>query len=256
MNMTININVRLVVRILSCFALGLLFAGVISHSLTYDFNWSPELNRWFNVNKEKNFPTAFSVGQLLFCSFLLLVIAVYKHTQQDRFMRYWYGLSLLLSALATDELLVLHERMSGVIQQILPVGGIFHYAWIIAGMVFLSLVAFVYWRFLMHLPRVYRRGFVISAMVFVLGAIGMEMISGYYMDSYQQWNPNIWLGLTTVEEGLEMFGVIIFIHTLLNYIQEFVGQVTFCMAPSTKESQRKSAIKRTAMASISKPKMR
>jgi len=231
MDFTINIRTRFIVKSLAYFAIGLLLAGVISHSLKYDFDRLPALYRWLNTDGEKNFPAAFSSGLLSICSVLTLLIAVHKSLIKDRFTLYWGGLSLLFAALAADEWLSFHEQMSDVIRPLLPVSGIFHFAWILAGMAFLAVVGLIYWRFLINLPPRYRRWFVLSAVVFVTGAIGMEMLGGYYADTHQQWNRNIWLGLTTVEEGLEMFGVIIFIRALLSYIQDFVGEVTLCLNP-------------------------
>ncbi|MGD1898195.1 MAG: hypothetical protein ACFB16_14720 [Phormidesmis sp.] len=251
MNFTINIRDHLIIKTLCGFALGFLLAGIIGHIVQYGLDMSPFLYRWFNTDGEKNFPAAFSCGLLLSSSALLWVITAYKRAVRDRFTPYWGGLAILFGALAMDEWLSFHEKLSDVIRPWLPATGIFHFAWIVAGMTFLAIIALVYWRFLMHLDRSCRQGFLTAASIFIVGAIGMEMLSGYYVDTHQQWNYHIWLGLTTIEEGLEMFGVIVFIRTLLTYIQTCVGDITVCVGPSTKEKVLSPATKAVATTSRS-----
>lgn len=227
--LTISVLPSRLARYLVWFAIGLLAAGVISHSLKYDLDRLPNLHRWFNTDGEKNFPAAFSAGLLLLSGVLSGAIAAYKLNYQEAFRRYWVGLSITFSFLAADEWLSFHEKLSDIILPLLPVTGIFHFAWIIAGLVFVTVFGLVYFRFMLHLPRYYRQRFFVAAGIFLAGAIGMEMVSGYYADTHQEWNRGIWLGLTTLEEGLEMLGLVLCVRTLLAYIQEFVGRISFCV---------------------------
>ncbi|MEL7521373.1 MAG: hypothetical protein AAGJ80_07105 [Cyanobacteria bacterium J06553_1] len=223
MDVTISIQTRKIALRLSYFAIGFLLAGVVSHSIKYDVNALPDLYRWFGTDGEKNLPAAFSCGLLLVASTLLGVITVNKRENCDRFTLHWGSLSLIFSLLALDEWMSFHERLTDVVKTVVPAVGIFHFAWIIIGMAFSLLIGLLYRQFLKQLPHPYRRLFLIAAGLFLLGAIGMEMLSGHYVENHQQWNRNSWLALTTIEEGLEMFGMIVFIHTLLRYISTFIG---------------------------------
>ena len=59
--------------------------------------------------------------------------------------------------------------------------------------------------------------FLISGSIFVLGAIGFELLGGRQADLYGT-NNVLYSIITTSEELLEMLGIAIFIYTLLTYI--------------------------------------
>ncbi len=231
MGFTVKVSSRKIVAGLGYFALGFLLAGVLSHSLTYGFGLAPGLFRWFNTDGEKNFPAMFSCLLLLLSSALLLLITGAKRSANQPLILHWGGLTVLFSLLAADEWLSFHEKIGGAIQAVLPTGSIFHFAWIIVGLALVATVGLAYSGFLARLPGRYRRLFLTAAAIYILGAIGMEMVGGYYAEHHQQWSRAIWLTLTTIEEGLEMFGILTFIYALLSYIREFVGELKVSVLP-------------------------
>lgn len=237
MGLTINLQSRKIVIILGCFALGFLLSSTVSHILKYGFGQVPGLFRWFNIDGEKNFPAAFSAALLLFCAALLLLIAGFKHAIHSREAHHWAGLGMIFLLLASDEWLSFHEKLGSAIQDWLPRNSVFHFAWIAAGAVFVIAVGLAYWKFLLRLPKRYCRLFLMAAGIFITGAIGMEIAAGFYAVNHQQWSRTVWLLLTTVEEGLEMAGVLTFIYALLTYIQEFIGELRIRIASSASLAQ-------------------
>jgi hypothetical protein len=71
----------------------------------------------------------------------------------------------------------------------------------------------------MHLPRKTRRSLILAAVIYVSGALSLEMLSG----SLVKWHgtrKNIPVAvLSTLEELLEMIGVVVLIAALLAYIE-------------------------------------
>ena len=65
-------------------------------------------------------------------------------------------------------------------------------------------------------------------MIYIAGALGMETIGGYIADK-QGYNTVYGLA-SSVEELLEMFGVVIFINALLSYLQLQTSQVSFSLS--------------------------
>lgn len=62
------------------------------------------------------------------------------------------------------------------------------------------------------------RGLLLAAALYVGGAIGLEMASGYYI-SRTGMNHNLTVALlATVEEFLEMSGVVVLIHAILSHL--------------------------------------
>jgi hypothetical protein len=79
------------------------------------------------------------------------------------------------------------------------------------------IVALSYLKFFFNLPPRTRIQFFTAAAVFVGGAIGVEILGGYYAKSHGEGNFQFSM-FSTVEEGLEMAGVIVLINALLNYL--------------------------------------
>lgn len=85
--------------------------------------------------------------------------------------------------------------------------------------VLVCLLSFV--RFLAALPARIRRLILIAGTVYVGSALGVEMLDGYYAQMYS--NDNMMYSiLTTIEESMEMLGIIIFIYALLSYIGSYM----------------------------------
>jgi hypothetical protein len=59
--------------------------------------------------------------------------------------------------------------------------------------------------------------FFVSGSLFVLGAIGFELIGGQHADMYGTNNITYEI-ITTCEELLEMLGIALFIYTLLSFM--------------------------------------
>ncbi|MGA1199095.1 MAG: hypothetical protein ACO36I_21595, partial [Candidatus Latescibacterota bacterium] len=76
--------------------------------------------------------------------------------------------------------------------------------------------------------------FVISGAIFVGGAVGVEMSTDWYEDAdlLNTLAYNLW---TAVEEGMEMGSIVLFIHALLQYInQEQNAYVSLNVAEQSK----------------------
>lgn len=205
-------------------ALGLLLAHVWSHvSLAEGSTWEKLLD----LNNEKNFATGFSASLLLSCSGLLGLIAwQYQTTKvtishKTRFLPYWWALSLVFLGMAGDEWLLMHERINNFLDDDvqLQTSGFFYYDWVIVGLIFVAAIALIYARFLKHLPTQTRRQFLLAGSIYVAGVLGMEMISGYYIDLYGRGNRAVLAVLHGIEEVTEMVGLIVFIWALLTYYQ-------------------------------------
>ena len=171
----------------------------------------------FNVDEENNIPTYFATVLLLLSASLLALIASAKAKTGDSFTRHWMVLSGIFLFLSIDEAASLHERLMSPIRDLLGVGGWLRFAWVIPGMIFVAVFALSYLKFLFHLPKRPRLLFVLAGCLYVDGAIGLEMIGGHHAEFYRVKSFTYGV-ITTIEEGLEMSGIIVFIYALLVYI--------------------------------------
>ena len=170
-----------------------------------------------NLDEEANVPTFYATASLLLCSGLLWLVASWKRTEGDRFVRHWLVLSTIFLLMALDEFIQFHELLSGPINSSVELGAWFHNAWVIPGILVLGVIGVTYARFLFALPRRSRILIVASAATFVCGVIGMEIISGYYSDRNGEANFT-YAALTNIEETFEMIGIALLIYALMDYL--------------------------------------
>lgn len=89
-------------------------------------------------------------------------------------------------------------------------------AWVIPYGIFAVLVLAAYARFLLHLPPRSRWLMLAAGACYVVSSIGLEMVDAEYDNLFENVDP-IDVALYTVEELLEMSGIILFIYALLSY---------------------------------------
>lgn len=167
--------------------------------------WS--LRQLFDVDEEDCIPTWYSASALLLASFLLYLVCRRKRVDGDRWLRYWYGLSLGFAFLSLDEIAGFHETLNSAVE----------YSWAIPGGIVAAIVGLLYLRFLWNLPARTRWLFMVSGAVFLGGAVGVEISTDWYADEdlLDTLAYNLW---TAVEEGMEMGSVVLFIHAVLGYM--------------------------------------
>lgn len=225
MKFIIPISPKRVAFSLSIWVLFFAVAGVTVQVLRYGFNYRQRWISLFNLDTEINYPSWYSSFTLLFCGILLGIIAAAQKKQGDRYFRHWKVLSWIFVLFSLDEILSLHEILIvDDLRKALNLGGFFYFIWVIPGAIFVLLTALAYLKFLLHLPRKTRELFLLAGSIYVGGALGMEMVCGYYADAVGQ--RNLIYGLmVSVEEILEMIGVIVFIYALLSYIGSYLEDI-------------------------------
>ncbi len=172
----------------------------------------------FNVNVEQNIPTLYSWSALLFCAALLAVIARVKKSVSDRYVNYWGVLAVIFAYLSLDEALSIHEKFIDPVRASLNTSGFLYYAWVIPGAIFAIAVFLGFLKFINALPPKTKRLFLAAGAVFIGGAIGMELLAGVHDEVYT-YNNFFASVLTSIEEFMEMMGIVIFIYALLSYIR-------------------------------------
>ncbi|MBD0259893.1 MAG: hypothetical protein ICV83_29590 [Cytophagales bacterium] len=184
-----------------------------------------KLFAFFDLNKEANVPTFFNSFLLLFAALLLFVVAWQDSHRPPAAYRakYWRFLGACFLLLSVDEAVEFHEWV-GIMMKIVfayNFTGIFYYAWTIP-YALLLLGGFLFIKnFLFGLPGPVRNRFIVAGIMFVGGAIGLEMLEAQHADatgSLADPQTLYFAALYSLEEVLEMSAVILFIHTLLGYL--------------------------------------
>lgn len=175
------------------------------------------LARLFHLDGEGNAPAWFSSMALLVAASLLGVVAHACRQAQAPYARHWTGLALVFFALSLDEAASIHEISVQPLREALHAGGVLYFAWVVPATVFVAAMALAYLRFIRDLPAPTRRGVLVAAILYVGGALGMELPGGWIAEA-QGSNTLLYHLVITVEELLEMAGVIVFIRVLASHI--------------------------------------
>jgi len=185
-----------------------------------------DYSRFLDFDTENNLPSFYSAMAIEFCAILLLIIYLHSKNTNSKEAGYWLGLAIIFAFLGFDETAQIHEIVSDFFTLIVDASGVLYFPWVLPYGLATGLVALIYWPWLRRLPRVSRNGFVIAGGVFVSGAIGIEMVSASVADVYSvsDWRYTIFY---TVEETLEMSGIVLFIRALVRHMTQHIHQVTF-----------------------------
>jgi hypothetical protein len=168
----------------------------------------------FFLDGEGNVPAIFSTWLFLLNAVIFLIVWKAACLSGDSH-KIWLFLSSVFVFLALDESISIHERLIDPLRQALGATGIFYYAWIIpygVGVVLLAIIAIpVFWR----MQKRIRFWFGLSAATYLVATIGLEMISGKYLVMMNEQKDIVWIFMVTLEESLEMVGLIILVYAQL-----------------------------------------
>lgn len=178
-----------------------------------------------DLDGEGNTPAFFS-SFILFCSAILfLIIGKLQEERKDRFTSYWKSLSMVFLYLSLDEAFMLHEIINNKLMSTGTFSGAFYFPWVLAGLTFVVFLVVIYMRFFLSLSTMLKLRLFVASVLFLSGALGMEMVGGNYSYMYGEDNLEYSL-ITTIEESLEISGILFLIWTLVNYLKKEVGEVS------------------------------
>ena len=183
---------------------------------------NPDLFRFVNLTEEANLPTWFSALLWQVAAMLAFFIANRHRTGGWPHRAYWIGMVPLFLFLSLDEAGKVHESIGDVIGRNSESTGWreYTYSWVLFGMALVTLVGVAYTRLLVRLRRPFALLLILSAAVFLLGAVVVESISA---SAHKGTIDRLPFGQTFArmiawEETLEKLGAILLIHTLLRVL--------------------------------------
>ncbi len=235
----IPVATKKLVRALTVTTVLLLVASVIAGMWEYGFDQDSvtTLVHLFELNEELNVPSFFSTLLLLGAGLILACVTQLKRAGGDPMVSKWATLSVGFVVMAYDEAFSVHERLVTPMRSLLGghEPGVLYYAWVVPGIVLVVLLGLYFVGFLRSLPTQVRRTFLLAGLIYLVAAIGIEMIEGNYADVHGDKNLGFAM-LTNIEESMEMVGVIIFLDALLAYIGRTYEVVHFRIQAPSRES--------------------
>lgn len=215
------LNSRRTATVLSVIVGLLVVASVIGDALVLTAAEPGELLlkvvRMFDLDEENNIPSYFSTVIILIAAALLGIIGVLESRREGSQVHHWRLLALIFLALSFDEFASLHEILIEPVRD--RTGGVrvFYFGWVVPGLVFVAVVGAYFLPFVARLEPNSRRRFVIAGTIYVVGVLGVELVEGYIASGSGEQN---WSYITalTVQEAMEMMGMILFIAALIQHL--------------------------------------
>lgn len=210
--------------------------SLISGSLAFATQWAPpehvETARFwfyfFDVGREINVPTWFSAGLWVTAGLL----AGYFARRASRHRRSWALFAVVCIVFSIDETLELHERLDVIgneLARYLPVQ--LGFTWVLPGVLIAGLIVLSLLRMVLALPAMPRAALLTAGVVFVGGGIGVETLSGLFIEGEAL--PWQFFLLTLIEETLEMAGTALAVAALAHlvaYRRSTDGSTAFLVA--------------------------
>lgn len=224
--MTLTFNRRKIILTLAVFA----FILVLIHSIVlaiYFYVGNPDefdFVRLIDLDYEGNIPTLFS--SLLFLTNGVLLYCLYQATKQAEMpgAGYWLGLALVFTFLGFDEGSRLHEEIGDLFENVVLSEGYLYFPWVIPYSIAFIVAVAIYFRFYLTLERELQVRLFVCAAVFLSGALGVEIISAREADIAGTSSLSYSV-LYTIEESLEMAGLILLVDTLLRQFGKHHSEV-------------------------------
>ncbi|KAA1427540.1 hypothetical protein [Nocardioides antri] len=195
--------------------------------------------RQFDLNAEGNLAAWYVSFLLLCCALMTLAVAAHAREQGAPLAHRWVALAGLIGVMAIDETAQLHDMLTGPLRRGLEIDfGLFYFAWLLPAVAFLAFCAWYFAPVALSLPAAVYRRLIAAVAVYFGGAIFVEMLSGYAVESGRKSTP--YLTVLTIEETCEIVGLLLVVgalFTLLRTVQprtvvQLSGSGTVGLAPA------------------------
>jgi hypothetical protein len=180
----------------------------------------------FDLDKEWNVPTIYAALLFFAASGLVAMIAAERRRIRAWGYRHWIALAAIFFELGADELFSIHNSTKRLVpDSFMQIGLLklrWDLRWVVVGIIVTFVIVIAFVPFVARLPRRTACGMVTAGMMFVGGALGVEMIGGAWIGKHTKDNWT-YSTLLVLEETLEMVSIVIFLDVLLAYSERELG---------------------------------
>ena len=167
------------------------------------------LASYTNTDIERSVPAWFNGGLWFVSGAVALLIARARSSSKA-----WVGFAVICAGLSLDEIIGLHEGLGSVAQGVIGnQTGLLNFEWVIIGAMLAAAGAAMGYQAVKTLNVNQRQLIFAAGVIFVLGALGFEALSGYAIENYG--TRFFYHSMAWIEELLEMIGVSLLLATLV-----------------------------------------
>jgi len=106
--------------------------------------------------------------------------------------------------------------------------GIFHLGWTIPYAFAVLILGVVFFRFVTKLSSNTRRLFIVAVLIYIGGALGLEVIESFHVAKHGWHNP-IAVAMITLEDTMEMSGIALFLYALFSYVGHHLNGINLVL---------------------------
>lgn len=180
----------------------------------------------FDLKKEQSFGTWYTASLLLLCSALSVVVSAAKKSAGEPYVNHWRILAVVFLYLSADEGVTIHEKFGPLTRPFprsfgIELGGLLSHAWVVPATVLVLVFVVAYLGFFFRLPAKQKLLFGLAGVLYVGGAMGMEMVNGLVASIFGEQKGIVRIMLPVVEESMEISGVVVLAYALLSYLGSY-----------------------------------
>jgi len=181
--------------------------------------------RLIDMDYEGNIPTLFSSVLFFISALLFWMLGKWEGKQkqitssQPSNGRAWFGLAAVFVFLGVDEGTKIHEYVGDFMERFVEAEGFLYFPWIVPYVAVFIVLVILYLPFFLRLSAETKKGLVISAILFLTGAVVFDSVGGWEADRNST-STILYSVLYTIEEVLEMLGLIMLIKTLMETLTQ------------------------------------
>lgn len=186
---------------------------------------------FFDLDKEGNLGSLYAGVKLWGGAMIAFLCAWILHQVKTSYLKQglFLFLALGLAYIGLDDMMVIHERLGFVLNNIFGLGGFYgeSFNWLIFYAPFMILGLLVFFGLARELWRDCREAswWFLAGIILLAGSLGVEFF-GRYLLLQIKINVPLYHSLIVVEEGLEMFGASCLVFAIFNYFQKlFISHI-------------------------------
>lgn len=211
-------NIRWFLIALALVAIGLVGSNVVLYLGRFGLGQSglavPPL---LDLDQERNLPTYFSALALTVLAWLALRIGRLRRRTRSSDSKLWFVMAGALFYVSVDEVGEFHERLTDPVREALGLSGVLYFAWVVPAIIVLVILMTVFLRFILRMESRTRFLFLLAAILYVGGALGMELVGGYFAEAGGYDNA-MYVAASTVEESAEIAGILVLMYALFRQL--------------------------------------
>lgn len=210
-------------------------AGLTAASFLTQMAWHAGLYsrrgifRTFDVDAESSIPTWYSSLALAFAAALLiLIVRELMAREETRDIPRWSTLAAGFAFMSIDEIAGFHEQAAKLLHMIGRFEGWLRYPWVILAIGAMIVLFPYFFDYLKRMEPRMRRQFIVAGLIFVGGAVGVQMIGARVR---HEWGKDCvaYLACVHVEEFLEMAGIVLFNAALIEHLARLRGDAALSL---------------------------